>query len=57
MAYGNIERAFSGMRLGTGTKLLQLSVCLYWQGIEDYYGDMDFKMAGTNKGVTALQVL
>uniref|UniRef100_A0A663N2D5 polyribonucleotide nucleotidyltransferase n=1 Tax=Athene cunicularia TaxID=194338 RepID=A0A663N2D5_ATHCN len=25
-------------------------------GIEDYYGDMDFKMAGTNKGVTALQV-
>uniref|UniRef100_A0A8C4JEQ8 Polyribonucleotide nucleotidyltransferase 1 n=1 Tax=Dromaius novaehollandiae TaxID=8790 RepID=A0A8C4JEQ8_DRONO len=25
-------------------------------GIEDYYGDMDFKMAGTNKGITALQV-
>ncbi|OXB76129.1 UNVERIFIED_CONTAM: hypothetical protein H355_005340 [Colinus virginianus] len=25
-------------------------------GIEDYYGDMDFKMAGTSKGVTALQV-
>ncbi|XP_068796011.1 polyribonucleotide nucleotidyltransferase 1, mitochondrial isoform X1 [Struthio camelus] len=24
-------------------------------GIEDYYGDMDFKMAGTNKGITALQ--
>uniref|UniRef100_A0A3Q1EKQ6 polyribonucleotide nucleotidyltransferase n=1 Tax=Acanthochromis polyacanthus TaxID=80966 RepID=A0A3Q1EKQ6_9TELE len=24
-------------------------------GIEDYLGDMDFKMAGTNKGVTALQ--
>ncbi|MGH0132106.1 UNVERIFIED_CONTAM: hypothetical protein FKN15_018200 [Acipenser sinensis] len=24
-------------------------------GIEDYNGDMDFKMAGTNKGVTALQ--
>jgi len=27
------------------------------QGIEDYLGDMDFKMAGTNKGITALQVL
>ncbi|NXV35541.1 PNPT1 nucleotidyltransferase, partial [Rissa tridactyla] len=25
-------------------------------GIEDYYGDMDFKMAGTSKGITALQV-
>uniref|UniRef100_A0AAY5EPP8 polyribonucleotide nucleotidyltransferase n=1 Tax=Electrophorus electricus TaxID=8005 RepID=A0AAY5EPP8_ELEEL len=24
-------------------------------GIEDYNGDMDFKMAGTNKGITALQ--
>lgn len=26
------------------------------QGIEDYLGDMDFKLAGTNKGITALQV-
>ena len=26
------------------------------QGIEDYMGDMDFKMAGTKKGITALQV-
>lgn len=34
-----------------------LVFCLCWQGIEDYYGDMDFKMAGTNKGITALQVL
>ncbi|KAL4686476.1 hypothetical protein H8957_005136 [Semnopithecus entellus] len=24
-------------------------------GIEDYSGDMDFKIAGTNKGITALQ--
>lgn len=29
---------------------------LVFQGIEDYNGDMDFKMAGTNKGITALQV-
>lgn len=27
------------------------------QGIEDYLGDMDFKLAGTNKGITALQVM
>ena len=25
------------------------------QGIEDYLGDMDFKLAGTKKGITALQ--
>ncbi len=26
------------------------------QGPEDHYGDMDFKMAGTKKGITALQM-
>ncbi len=26
------------------------------QGIEDYLGDMDFKVAGTADGVTALQM-
>lgn len=26
-----------------------------FQGIEDYLGDMDFKFAGTAKGITALQ--
>ncbi|XP_014768879.1 polyribonucleotide nucleotidyltransferase 1, mitochondrial [Octopus bimaculoides] len=26
-------------------------------GIEDYMGDMDFKLAGTRKGITALQVI
>ncbi|MEJ1274309.1 polyribonucleotide nucleotidyltransferase 1 [Cricetulus griseus] len=28
---------------------------LHYEGIEDYNGDMDFKIAGTNKGITALQ--
>lgn len=37
-------------------KKLNLSL-LCVQGIEDYLGDMDFKLAGTNKGITALQVL
>lgn len=27
----------------------------YFQGIEDYLGDMDFKIAGTRKGFTAFQ--
>ncbi len=26
------------------------------QGLEDHFGDMDFKVAGTNKGITALQM-
>lgn len=26
-----------------------------FQGIEDYMGDMDFKIAGTKKGMTAIQ--
>jgi len=26
------------------------------QGIEDYFGDMDFKVAGTKQGITAIQV-
>ena len=26
------------------------------QGLEDFYGDMDFKVAGTKKGITAMQM-
>src|SRR5699024_6115618 len=26
------------------------------QGMEDFFGDMDFKVAGTEKGITALQM-
>ena len=26
------------------------------QGLEDHFGDMDFKCAGTEKGITALQM-
>ena len=26
------------------------------QGIEDFFGDMDFKVGGTEKGITAIQV-
>lgn len=30
-------------------------VVYFCKGIEDYFGDMDFKLAGTRKGITALQ--
>ena len=26
------------------------------QGLEDFFGDMDFKVAGTHKGITSIQV-
>lgn len=41
---------------GTDTKHLEDYVLLTdILGIEDYLGDMDFKLAGTRKGITALQ--
>lgn len=36
--------------------MLNIRLLISEQGIEDYLGDMDFKLAGTNKGITALQV-
>ena len=27
------------------------------QGLEDFFGDMDFKVAGTHKGITAIQMV
>ena len=32
------------------------SLRLWIQGIEDFFGDMDFKVAGTRKGITAIQM-
>lgn len=38
-----------------GTPLIQSILIVYLKGIEDYMGDMDFKLAGTKKGISALQ--
>ena len=35
---------------------LRYAVLTDIQGLEDHYGDMDFKAAGTEKGITALQM-
>nr|XP_057914566.1 polyribonucleotide nucleotidyltransferase 1, mitochondrial [Doryrhamphus excisus] len=37
------------------TEILDYRLLTDILGIEDYLGDMDFKLAGTNKGITALQ--
>ena len=52
-----IERAVSGIAMGLitgdGGKYAILSDIA---GLEDHFGDMDFKVAGTEKGITALQL-
>lgn len=42
-----------GLVKGSGNDFVILSDI---QGIEDFYGDMDFKVAGTENGITALQL-
>ena len=42
-----------GLVKGEGDDFVVLSDI---QGIEDFYGDMDFKVAGTKNGITALQM-
>jgi polyribonucleotide nucleotidyltransferase len=42
-----------GLIKGEGDKYVVLKDI---QGIEDFYGDMDFKVAGTKNGITALQM-
>ncbi len=41
-----------GLITGEGKSILLTDI----QGIEDFYGDMDFKIAGTRKGITATQL-
>jgi len=52
-----IKRAVAGVAMGlvTGDKGNYV-ILTDIEGIEDNYGDMDFKVAGTNKGITALQL-
>lgn len=53
-----IKRPVAGIAMGlvTNGDLSQAEVLTDIQGIEDFYGDMDFKVAGTEKGITAIQV-
>ncbi|NQY74153.1 MAG: polyribonucleotide nucleotidyltransferase [Candidatus Margulisbacteria bacterium] len=52
-----IKRPVSGIAMGLLIDDQQDYVVLSdIQGLEDHYGDMDFKVAGSKKGVTALQL-
>ncbi|KKS43675.1 MAG: Polyribonucleotide nucleotidyltransferase [candidate division CPR1 bacterium GW2011_GWA2_42_17] len=46
----------SGVAMGLITDGDKFEILTDIQALEDYYGDMDFKVAGTEKGITALQM-
>jgi len=51
-----ITKACAGTAMGLIKEGDQVAVLTDIQGLEDHYGDMDFKVAGTIDGVTALQM-
>lgn len=51
-----IKAPVAGIAMGLIKEGDQVRVLTDIQGMEDHLGDMDFKLAGTRKGVTALQM-
>lgn len=51
-----IKRMVAGVAMGLITVGDTYSILTDIQGMEDHYGDMDFKVAGTREGITALQM-
>jgi len=51
-----IKAAVAGIAMGLITWGDSYTILTDIQGMEDHYGDMDFKVAGTDKGITALQM-
>ncbi|MBR5290447.1 MAG: polyribonucleotide nucleotidyltransferase [Erysipelotrichaceae bacterium] len=51
-----IKRPVAGIAMGLVTWGDHYTVLSDIQGMEDHYGDMDFKVAGTTEGITGLQM-
>ncbi|WP_153720389.1 polyribonucleotide nucleotidyltransferase [Sporosarcina cascadiensis] len=51
-----IKSPVAGIAMGLIKKDEDYSILTDIQGMEDHLGDMDFKVAGTDKGITALQM-
>jgi polyribonucleotide nucleotidyltransferase len=53
-----LKRPAAGIAMGliTSEDLTEEEVLTDIQGIEDFFGDMDFKVAGTVEGITSIQV-
>ncbi len=53
-----IKNPVAGVAMGlvTDSESKKYKILTDLQGLEDFYGDMDFKVAGTKSGVTAIQL-
>lgn len=51
-----IRKHVAGIAMGLIKEENSIEILSDIQGLEDHYGDMDFKVAGTRDGVTALQM-
>ena len=51
-----IKAPVAGIAMGLISDVKNYTILTDIQGMEDHYGDMDFKVAGTRKGITALQM-
>ncbi len=51
-----LKAPVSGAAMGLIKEGKEVKILTDIQGIEDFLGDMDFKVAGTEKGITALQM-
>ena len=51
-----LKAPVSGAAMGLIKEGKEVRILTDIQGIEDFLGDMDFKVAGTDKGITALQM-
>jgi polyribonucleotide nucleotidyltransferase len=51
-----IKKPVAGIAMGLVKEENDFVVLTDIQGLEDHYGDMDFKVAGTEDGITALQM-
>lgn len=51
-----IKAPVAGISCGLVTEGDRFMTMVDIQGIEDFFGDMDFKVAGTHKGITAIQM-
>jgi len=51
-----IKEMIAGIAMGLVTSGQRHTVLTDIQGLEDHYGDMDFKVCGSAKGITALQM-
>ena len=51
-----IKAPVAGISVGLVTEGDRFVTMLDIQGLEDFFGDMDFKVAGTHNGITAIQV-